>query len=151
MMMFQFNYDSLHNKHNEADLREKTGHSRSAQESMVVADDDDNDDEYSSRSDDQDSRSTTLNENYDDRAYSTSPARLDGAGILRDLNEMSECTNRINSILEYGSSSAPIQNANNISQRRSHLRSLSPNCSDLNTVTANEQDDDHDYNDEEVD
>lgn len=110
----------------------------------------DNQDDYSG--------STTLNadqdQEHDYRDYSTSPARLDGAGILQDINEMSECADRINYILEYGASSA--NSGHSTPQRRSHLRSLSPINLIYNPVTEASEgeqiaDNDDDYNSGEVD
>lgn len=79
-------------------------------------------DEDLSDEDEQSCGSSTLNAR-DTRDYSISPARLDGAGFLRDLSDMSDCADRIDSILdqqEIGSSYA------SGSDRASRLRSLSP-------------------------
>lgn len=116
-----------------------------------LRDEDDHDYDYESESDnnqDDYSGSTTLNADQDQehgyRDYSTSPARLDCAGILHDINEMSECTDRINYILEYGASSA----------NSAHLSSLSPTNLIHNPVveaSEGEQIADDDYNSGEVD
>lgn len=140
IMMIPFDSDSIDKHDDESDFRQTQTNSRSKQDLMVT----DDGVEYRTYKDDQNSESTTPNNDHY-RDYSTSPARLDGAGILQDLDEMSECADRIDSILEYGTSTA-----NNASQRRSHLRSLSP-YSNRNIVTASEQDGDHHLNSEEVD
>lgn len=91
--------------------------------------DEDEDDDKTLRADISVNLPQTSDDDFSGRDYSSSPSRFDGADIFERLNEMSEQTDRIDSILEQrlsASSSNYNESLRSDSPRGRLLRSRSP-------------------------